>query len=359
MFSETYQPFFGFVTAFIITFISIPSIIKVAHLKRLFDEPGERTVHEHAVPTLGGLAVFAGVALGLLMFCNSPSIPELPYILAGIIVIFFIGLKDDILVIAPLTKLAGQVFATLIVIVFADLRLDNFHGFFQIHGIDYWPSVFLTIFVTIVIINGFNLIDGIDGLSASISCLAAASFGVWFYITGHYQYALISFALIGALIAFLRFNLFSEKNKIFLGDTGSLINGWIISILVIKFNQLNIAPNFKSAVWGAPAVSFGILIIPLFDTIRVMFIRAIKRQSLFKADKQHIHHQFLKLGFSHKKAVLFLCLINIVFIAFSFYFHNVFGIRTLLLEIIVLAMFAFFIPTLIIERRMRKKKSSK
>jgi UDP-N-acetylmuramyl pentapeptide phosphotransferase/UDP-N-acetylglucosamine-1-phosphate transferase len=209
--------------------------------------------------------------------------------------------------------------------------------------------------VVIVIINGFNLIDGIDGLSASISSLVSTSLGIWFYLTGNLQYALISFVLTGSLFAFLRFNLFSKSQKIFLGDTGSLINGWIISVLIIKFNQSNVIHNFEYAVWASPAVSFGILIIPLFDTVRVMFIRAVKRKSIFKPDKQHIHHLLLNLGLSHKKAVLLLVIVNSAFIVFSFYFHNSFGIRTLLLIILLSAMIIFFIPTFINEKIKKKK----
>lgn len=343
----------GIVSAFFITYISIPSIVKVANTKKLFDEPGERTVHNYAVPTLGGIAVFAGLMIALLLFSTFAVIPALPYILAGTVVIFFIGIKDDILVIAPFTKLLGQIFASLILIFFSDLRLGNLHGFFGIFEIPEYLAIGLTMFVIIVIINGFNLIDGIDGLSASISSVVSISLGLWFYITENYQYALIAFVLTGSLLAFLRYNLFSNEKKIFLGDTGSLLNGWIISILVIKFNQLNIRHDFEFAVWGSPAVSFGILIVPLFDTVRVMFIRFLKRKSIFKPDKQHIHHLLLNLGLSHKQAVLLLVSINLMFVLFSFYFHNTFGIRTLLLLILLLAMFTFFVPTLIIAKRKK------
>jgi UDP-N-acetylmuramyl pentapeptide phosphotransferase/UDP-N-acetylglucosamine-1-phosphate transferase len=347
----------GFLAAFVITYISIPSIIKVAHTKNLFDEPGERTVHENAVPTLGGLAVFAGFTISVLTFCEIIKIPELPYIVAGLVVIFFIGLKDDILIIAPLTKLWGQIFAALIIVFFTDLRLDNFHGFFGITHIPYFVSVGLTIFTIIVIINGFNLIDGIDGLSASVSSLVSITLGVWFFLSGNFQYSLISFVLTGSLLAFLRFNLFGKNLKIFLGDTGSLINGWVISILVIKFNQLNINHDFKFTIYGSPAVSFGILIVPLYDTIRVMFIRIVKRKSIFSPDKQHIHHVLLSLGMSHKKAVLLLCVINLFFTTFVFYFHNLFGIRTLLLMILFLAMVIFYIPSYLLEKINKKRKN--
>jgi len=341
----------AFIASLVITLVSIPSIIKVSRLKNLFDEPDERTVHVHKTPTLGGLAVFSGFSISTLFFCDIFIIPELKYVIAGIIVLFFIGIKDDILVIAPITKLAGQVFAGLIIILFSDLQLTNLHGFFGIYDIPPYIGIPLTIFTFLVIINGFNLIDGIDGLSAGIGIVSAGSLGVWFYLTGEYQYTIIAGSIIGALIGFLRFNLFSDKNKIFMGDTGSLILGLIISVLIIRFNEMNINHNFDYAKYGAPAISIAILTVPLFDTLRVMFIRFFQKKPLFKPDKQHIHHMFIQLGLSHKQAVVIIVFINFLFIIAAMYLHNKMGIRRLILLFLLSAMIIFYIPVL-----LKKKK---
>ena len=281
------------------------------------------------------------------------EIPELKFILAGIIILFFIGIKDDILIIAPLTKLAGQILAAFIIVFFTDLQITNLHGFFGITDIPQFIGLPLTIFVFLVVINGFNLIDGIDGLSASIGVVATVTLGIWFYFTKEYEYVILTASVTGALFGFLRYNLFSKENKIFMGDTGSLILGLIISVLIIKFNQKNIVQDFDYAKYSAPVISIAILVIPLYDTLRVMFIRFFQKKPLFKPDKQHIHHIFLRLGLSHKQAVLILVIINILFCIGVMYLHNQMGIRRLLLTLLLAAMIIFYVPELI--KRIKNK----
>ncbi|MCF6364756.1 MAG: undecaprenyl/decaprenyl-phosphate alpha-N-acetylglucosaminyl 1-phosphate transferase [Bacteroidales bacterium] len=341
----------AFIASLIISLVSIPSIIKVARLKNLFDEPDDRTVHSFSIPTLGGLAVFSGFAVSVLFFCDILLIPELKFIIAGTVILFFIGIKDDILVIAPLTKLLGQIVVTFIIVFFSDLELTNLHGFFGIAEIPRYFGIPLTIFVFLVIINGFNLIDGIDGLSASIGVVSAGALGIWFFLVGEYQYVIIAASIIGALFGFLRYNVFSKNNKIFMGDTGSLILGLIISVLIIKFNEVNIKHDFDYAKYGAPAISIAILTVPLFDTLRVMFIRFFQRKPLFKPDKQHIHHVFIRLGLSHKQAVLIIVVINMLFIVAAMYLHNKMGIRRLILLFLLAAMVVFYIPVLINKKK--------
>lgn len=343
----------AFVASLLISLVSIPSILKVAQLKNLFDEPDERTVHSYSIPTLGGLAVFSGFTISSLFFCDIVAIPELKLIIAGTIILFFIGIKDDILVIAPLTKLLGQIFATFLIVFFSDLELTNLHGFFGIYEIPRYLGIPLTIFVFLVVINGFNLIDGIDGLSASIGVVSAGSLGIWFFLVEEYQYAILSAATIGALIGFLRYNVFSKDNKIFMGDTGSLILGLVISVLIIKFNQMNINHDNDYYKYGAPAISIAILTIPLFDTLRVMFIRFFQRKPLFRPDKQHIHHVFIQLGLSHKQAVLIIVIINILFVTAAMLLHNKMGIRRLTLLFLLAAMIVFYIPVMINRKKQK------
>jgi len=343
----------AFLASMIITWISIPSIVKVAEMKHLFDEPGERTVHSSKIPTLGGLAIFSGITVSSLFFSNIELMPEIKFIIAGIIILFFVGIKDDILIIAPITKLSGQIFASLIIVLFTDLQITNFHGFFGIAEISPLIGIPLSVFVCLVLINGFNLIDGIDGLSASIGIVVAGTLGVWFFMVKEFQYVILSVSVIGALIAFLRFNVFSKKNKIFMGDTGSLILGLLISVLMIKFNEMNISKDFDYAKYGAPAISIAILVIPLYDTLRVMFIRFFQRKPLFRPDKQHIHHVFLNLGLSHIQAVIILVVINVLFCVAAMYLHNKMGIRRLLMVFLLAAMVVFYVPEFL-NRRKRK-----
>jgi len=290
-----------FVVAFAVTYLSVPSIVGVVREKKLFDEPSRRKSHIHKIPTLGGVAIFAGITIAsgsFIDFSHDASlsyIPSLQYILVASIIIFFLGLKDDILGIAPMKKLFGQIVAGLILIIPGNLRFTSLHGFFEfgfleISYISFVPSLLLTLFVIIVIINSFNLIDGIDGLAASVGMLTTVFFGIWFYVSGNEVYSLLSAATFGALLGFFRYNIFSKKYKIFMGDTGSLILGLMMVVQVILFNEKNIGFTSAFTVKSAPAVSFAVLIIPLFDTMRVFIIRMLRGRSPFTADNNHIHH---------------------------------------------------------------------
>jgi len=348
--------FLSAITAFVVVYISVPSIVKFANTKHLFDEPDKRSSHKHNTPTLGGLAIFAGLIIGLSLWIDTQILKEFQFIVAALIILFFIGIKDDILIIAPLTKFAGQLVAAIIIVVLADIRLTNLHGFSDIYSINYYWSILLSIFTILVIINGFNFIDGIDGLSASTGIISAGAFGYWFFKTAHFQYVIISVTLIGALFAFFLFNVFGKKNKIFMGDTGSLIIGIIVSILAIKFNEFNIDKSKPFAILPAPAVSFGILIIPLLDMMRVVFIRLITGKPLMQPDKKHLHHQLLKLGLNHITVTLIISIANIAFVYFVFYTSSFISIRRLMLIILLLALALSFIPPFILSKRKKKRK---
>ncbi len=325
--------------AFVVTYLSIPSIIKVSNLKHLFDDPeDDRRVHTEATPTLGGLAIFAGISLSALFFIDISLLPELKYIIGATIILFFIGIKDDILIIAPLTKMAGQIIAGFVVVVFGGVQITNLHGFFGFSEIHYLVGVPLSILTIIVVTNAINFIDGIDGLAATITIIISGTFGVWFFLIEDYQYFILSLVIIGSLLAFLRFNVFSKKKKIFMGDTGSLILGFLLAVLAIHFNEKNLTlENSDYFILPAPSVTFGIMIVPLFDMMRVMFIRVMKRKSILYPDKNHIHHICLRLGLSHHQTVLLIAFSNLLFIVFSFWASDFITIRRLLLLLFILA----------------------
>jgi UDP-GlcNAc:undecaprenyl-phosphate/decaprenyl-phosphate GlcNAc-1-phosphate transferase len=304
----------GLLLSFAIVYASIPTIVTVAHYKKLYDEPGRRKSHNHNIPNLGGIAIFAGLIISTGIFADISITREFAYLYIGLIILFFVGLKDDILIIAPAKKLYGEVLASIVITVIGGVRFTSLHGFLGIHEIAYVPSILLSIFAMVVIINSFNLIDGIDGLASGIGILVSLTFGIWFYLTRNTNYAILSASLFGSLIGFFGFNVFGTKNKIFMGDTGSLLLGLVISTIVIKFNEINTVYTGPYRISAAPAVSFGILIIPLFDTIRVFLIRIIRGQSPFSADKNHLHHRMLKLGFSHIGSTSLLLSLNLIFI---------------------------------------------
>ena len=305
--------------AFLITFFAIPIIIQVSREKKLFDEPDERKVHKMVIPTLGGLGIFAGFILALLLGAPLNS-GELQYFIAAAIVIFFLGIKDDILILSAGKKFIGQLVAAGIIIKFGGVQITNMHGFLGITEIPHLVSIVFTLFTIIVIVNSFNLIDGVDGLAGCLGLLTALVFGSYFVYTGYTMYAVMAFSLAGSLIGFLIYN-FSPA-KIFMGDTGSLLIGLVNSIMVVKF--INIAGSENSALplEAAPALGMAILIIPLFDTLRVFSLRLLDKRSPFSPDRTHVHHFLLDIGFSHKQVTLLCVSTNIALIVLAFFLRD-------------------------------------
>lgn len=343
-----------FCLAFVISFFLIPSIVTIAKAKSLFDEPNHRTSHIHKTPTLGGLAIFNGMAISLLIFFDFTEFPKFQFTIAGLLIIFFTGFKDDIIGINPFKKLIAQLIAVFITIVFGSNVISNLHGFLGIWEINYHIGIILTIVTIVGITNCFNLMDGIDGLAASLGLLVATTFGLWFYLVGEYNWAIMSAALAGALIAFFYFNVFGKRNKIFMGDTGALLLGFIMAVMAIRFNELNITIQGPWVIHAAPAVSIGIMMVPVYDTVRVFLTRILKNRYPFSPDKTHIHHYLLQLGLSHFQSTLILFLASICFITISWYLRNL-SVAWLLLVLFFVATILSYIPILIVERRISKK----
>jgi len=334
--------------SFIITFFSIPVIIQVAKDKRLFDEPDERKLHKTVIPTLGGLGIFAGFMMATLMGVPLDVNSNLQYIMAAIIVVFFLGLKDDILILSATKKFAGQIIAAGILIKFGDIRIHDLHGLFGIHQLPNIAGMVITLLAIIMITNSFNLIDGVDGLAGSLGVLSTICFGFYFYLAGQFTYSVIAFSLCGGLIGFLIYN-FSPA-KIFMGDTGSLLVGLVNSILLIKFINIASEPSATYYIPSAPAVAFAILMIPLFDTIRVFGMRILHRRSPFSPDRNHIHHFILDTGLNHRNTTLTCVGANIIFILVAVFLRN---IESTYLSLILLSLGGVFTA---IVYSLRKKK---
>jgi UDP-GlcNAc:undecaprenyl-phosphate GlcNAc-1-phosphate transferase len=343
----------GFLLAFLITYISIPTIVNISNFRKLFDVPNERTSHTHEVPILGGLSIFAGFTLSAVIFSLPSESGDIRYILGATVVLLLIGLKDDILIIDPKKKFFGQVLAAAIIVVLGDIRVTDFHSFLGIGEISYVPSILFSIFLLLTLINGFNLIDGVDGLSPGIGILTSTAFGIWFIVTGNFTYAVLCFSLAGSLIAYFRFNVFGGKNKIFMGDTGSMILGLLIAIFTVQFLECEKTVPAEYQFFSAPAAAFGLLIIPLFDTLRVVILRLSNGGSPFKADKNHVHHSLLKLGYPHLKVTLIIISGNIFFLLFVILFQGL-GNVILTLLILVIALLLTLIPVYFLRKREKK-----
>lgn len=315
-----------FLTAFIVVLYSTPALIKVAVLKRLIDTPSEeRKIHKRSVPTIGGIIIYAGTLFAYALWFHIDediyphvlkAVTEFKLIIATSLILFFVGVKDDIIGTAPVKKLFAHIVVALILVLMGDIRITSLHGIFGVNEIPQWGSVFLSIFTYVVVVNAFNLIDGVDGLASGIGLLSCLAFGTWFIFANEFGYAALSFALAGALSGFLIFN-FSPA-KIFMGDSGSLVIGMFVCVLAIKLIEYPISA--LDSFWvhvSKPVFTISALAYPLMDTLRVFIIRAVKGQSPFVADRNHIHHKLLDCKFSHAKTVIIIYIFSILTIAAS------------------------------------------
>ncbi len=313
----------AFLTALFLGLVIMPVVIKVAKMKYLVDEPTEsRKVHKRSVPTIGGICIFATFLFSVSFWGGWEKYKALTledysffqYFIASILLLFFVGLKDDITGISPFKKLVAHIIVASIMVFFGNMRLTSMEGIFGLYELPYNVSVLLSIFTYIVVVNSVNLIDGIDGLAGGIGFIGALAFGIWFYLAGEIFFTLMSFALAGALLAFLVFNM--APARIFMGDSGSLVLGFVLCVLAMKlanFEPLTIHPSIKKV--SQPVIAMAILAYPLLDTLRVFVIRIAKGNSPFSADKNHIHHHILKKGYSHKRASLILYVFAVILIS--------------------------------------------
>ena len=220
--------------AFYISFRSFGPIMTIAKEKHLMDEPDSRSVHSVNVPTLGGIGIFISLILVISLAGSILNSRNLLIMAGAITLLFFLGLKDDLLVLSPRKKFLGQLLASFLLVTITDIRIIGFSNMFSVEVLPYWVSIAFTVFVFVLIINALNLIDGVDGLAGSIALMASLVFGVLFYQANYIGSATLAVALAGTLLAFLRLN-FSKTNKIFMGDTGSLVVGFMLAVFAVSY----------------------------------------------------------------------------------------------------------------------------
>lgn len=337
------------ITAFVLTYMFIPSIIKVANIKHLFDSPADRKSHYSAIPTLGGIGIFGGFLISFCLFAKFYLANEMRYIIAALCFVFMLGAKDDIVELVPSKKFIGQIFAASVIVILGDIRLTSMYGLFGISYLDYLPSILLSMVTIIFIINAFNIIDGINMLAGGIGVLLFISFGIWFYMYGFYDYSILSAAMVGAIVAFLRYNY--TPAQIFMGDSGSLSIGLLASVLAIQFIEKNEIVLHSGSTMGikivsSPAMAIAVLIIPIYDTLRAFTLRILRRKSPFHADRIHIHHRLLDLGLSHISVTLVLIFVNIVFIAIAYFLQPLGNFYLMLVELGLAVSLTFLIHVL-------------
>lgn len=334
-----------FLIAFFMSYSSFPAIFNVAEAKHLMDEPTDRSIHSIKTPTLGGISIYLSLVLVITTTGALLDTKIMLLLLGGLTILFFLGLKDDLLILSPKKKFFGQLLAAGLLIVFTDTRILGFSGLFGITIMPYWISVCFTLFVYLLLINAYNLIDGVDGLAGSLALFASAAFAFVFIKIKDISMATIAVGLIGALLPFLRLN-FSRRKKIFMGDTGSMIIGFLMAFFIVRFighGQTHIDSHFYNS---GPVLACAIVFFPLIDTLRIFIVRIIvHKKSPFVADKNHLHHRFLDMGFSHMRTTFSIVLINVVIVIFAYVMRD-FDIHlqlVLLLTVGILLYALFFI----------------
>ena len=331
--------------SFIVSYLVIPRIISIVRIKNLMDKPNQRSSHKEKTPTMGGVAFFASL-LSSLYFLQVYDSHKLGLSLViGLLILFYIGIKDDLVGVSPRTKIIGQMLSFIFVMDSNELSITSLNGFLGFYELPLWISYFLGIFIIISIVNAYNLIDGINGSASMVGIMIFSIFSYIFYQTEDYYFVLLSISSIGCLTAFLRYNI-SKKNSIFMGDTGSLLIGFVIGVCTLRFLNLPIERLSMANInyYNKFVLVFIILYIPFVDTMRVFLIRILKHRSPFFADRNHIHHimiDYMKL--SNIQASLLLALFNLLVFIF-FYIANLY-ISTITLFIFL---FLFIIGTTLI-----------
>ncbi len=311
------QYFIIAVAAAFISALSIPRLIMLAKLKKLYDLPdNHRKIHKDVTPNLGGVCIFFAYLIVASIFIDLTTFPKFNYLVAGTLVLFIAGVKDDIITLTPNKKFVSQILAAIIVVGIADIRIASLHGIFGIYELPDWISIGFTIVGCIFVTNAFNLIDGVDGLAGSLSSLCLLIIGTCLAIQGNFSAACIAFALMGAIIGFLKYNL--APARIFMGDSGSLMIGFTIAILSItlinNFREDNVLAEYIHSRQGALVIALSVLFIPVFDSFRVILLRLFQGKHPFHADKTHLHHYLLDLGFSHSHTTGILVTANLLII---------------------------------------------
>lgn len=306
-------------TAYVISYISMPAVIRVAELKNFIDRPdGIRKMQQRIVPTMGGVGIFAAFIVSYSVWGQVASLTSFPFFIAGLFILFLMGIRDDIVQLTPFRKAIIQLLAAVILVFGGGVTLTSLGGLFWVEELGFLSGSLISVFVLIAIVNAYNLIDGIDGLAGGIGVIASSILGIWFWGAGFISLAILSFSLSGALIGFLSFNMYPAR--IFMGDTGAMSIGFILGYLSLEFLILNHSLSGES--WGVAngeVLAISILIIPVVDTIRVIFIRLKNGSSPFKADRSHIHHKMIRYGISHLHSAFILWLINILMIGIAYF----------------------------------------
>jgi len=335
----------AFTVSIIVSVISTDHIIGFSNRQGIVDAAGEeRKIHKKSVPNMGGVCVFIASMFAYFTFSDYINVPRPDKLFSISILLFFIGLKDDMEPVHPWKRFIYEFLCAFFIIYVTDIRIPRMFGILYIDVLPYWASFGLTSIFIVACINAYNMIDGIDGLLGSISLLGTIVFGIMFYDVGEWLWALLCVSIAGALIGFLIFNW--NPAKIFMGNGGAMFMGTIFACMAVRIMQLDHIQGSFFTVSTPITIALGVVAIPIVDMLSVFTIRILHKQSPFKADRRHTHHKLLDLGLKHWQAVLVLVFTNILIIGFAYIVQGTGALRSILFTLgfcILLALTLHFI----------------
>ena len=309
--------------SFFLGLIGMPVVVRIAKAKGFVVRPNKRMSHTGEVPNVGGLNICFSFMLTYLLF-EFNQMSQSQFFLIGLFAIMAVGFIDDVLILTPIAKILGETLAGIALIGFADIRLTHLHGIFGIEQIGIIPSYLLSLFVLLAIINAINLIDGVDGLASGLGMLYCIFFAIYFHLAGEISWSILGICMVGALAVFFIYNVFGNREKIFMGDSGSLLLGYLLTAFVFHFCEINAYHEVPEVLHmsAAPAVAICVLTVPIFDTIRVSLTRIKQHRSPFEPDKNHIHHLLLRTGLNHIQTTCVLLSVSVLFIGLAILGRN-------------------------------------
>ncbi|TYB79035.1 glycosyltransferase family 4 protein [Bizionia myxarmorum] len=335
------------------TLIVMPKIILISKKKNLTATTNARTSHRGIVPTLGGIGVFTGLLLSAnisaVLFASYGQLIDLMIFNILVLMLLLVGVLDDIMTITARKKFLYQLIIAFAFIISTNIFISSFSGLFGMTHIPTGIGMIFSVFVIVLIINAYNLIDGIDGLAGMLGTVISGFLAIVFYLSDYYFLSLISLSLVGSLMAFLVFN-FSRRLKIFLGDTGSMVVGFVLAVQVVLYLHLSDLKPELEVFKNAPIFVLALLSYPLLDTLRVFFIRIKNGRSPFSADRNHIHHRLIDLGLAHKYATVIIAIYT-MFITVLTFLLNDFPINLVFAIILPVAAGIMLLPFVVHRKR--------
>lgn len=304
-----------YILSFLVAILSAhwihPRLVRIALDKNIVDNPNARKLQRRPTPVLGGIAVFFGSVIGLGCASITCDCSELFIVVVAMIIMLYTGTMDDILDLSPALRFLIEIGTVLLLIFVGGYTLNDFHGLWGLNQIPQGVAIPLTVFAAVGIINAINLIDGVDGLSSGYCILTSLLFGVMFWYVGDRTMCMLAVVAAGSLIPFFFHNVFGKSSKMFIGDGGTLVMGIVMSVFVIRILRHGSMSEVYDAVnIGLVPFTLAVLSVPVFDTLRVMTTRILKRKSPFHPDKTHLHHMFIRQGCSHAATTLAILILN-------------------------------------------------